>query len=265
MAHNAASIVGPTTEELKAILECPVCRKVPRKGPVYQCESGHCVCTDCYSQLTQCPVCRIHLGLTRNRIFEQLLPMLPHACKFEVYGCGREESTTALESHEKECPYRLVRCFWLQCKTRGPMHELLQHKKEFHRLTEYWPRKHLASSFVIVPSVFEMEECYAPKHIEVEGRQFFQELWRCINGHWFMWVYMMGSKTECDKYTFTVKLVSPDRNLELMHRDSCIPLDVTKEEIAEVRNCLTFTDNTAKRLIHRNKIQFITVIDKAFK
>ena len=61
-----------SADELKDVLECPVCLKVPRQPPIYQCERGHCICAACHSKLSNCPVCRIPMGKTRSLIFEKV-------------------------------------------------------------------------------------------------------------------------------------------------------------------------------------------------
>ena len=45
-------------DDLKDILECPVCWTIPFEGPIYQCENGHIVCKDCHPKLKDCPQCR---------------------------------------------------------------------------------------------------------------------------------------------------------------------------------------------------------------
>ena len=62
-----------SAEDLKDVLECPVCLKVPRAAPVFQCERGHVVCNECHPKLVTCPVCRLPLGNTRSLISEKVL------------------------------------------------------------------------------------------------------------------------------------------------------------------------------------------------
>ena len=62
-----------SAEDLKDVLECPVCLKVPRSAPVFQCERGHVVCHECHPKLVTCPVCRLPLGNTRSLISEKVL------------------------------------------------------------------------------------------------------------------------------------------------------------------------------------------------
>ena len=62
-----------SAEDLKDVLECPVCLKVPRCAPIFQCERGHVVCNECHPKLVTCPVCRLPLGNTRSLISEKVL------------------------------------------------------------------------------------------------------------------------------------------------------------------------------------------------
>ncbi len=62
-----------SAEDLKEVLECPVCLRIPRSAPVFQCERGHVVCNECHPKLSRCPVCRLPLGKTRSLISEKVL------------------------------------------------------------------------------------------------------------------------------------------------------------------------------------------------
>ena len=135
MAEKLLSTIS--TDELKDFLECPVCLRFPRSAPIFQCERGHIVCSECHPKLVTCPVCRLPLGKTRSLISEKVLARyvqfwirlpkskyvtnywncrLPSQCRFNEHGCTVELMKSELEVHEKECLYRLVRCVDLACK-----------------------------------------------------------------------------------------------------------------------------------------------------
>merc|ERR1712029_1130427 len=120
-------------DEMLEGLNCPVCLKLPRQAPVYQCENGHCVCSDCHAKLTGCPICRMALGKIRSLVFEQLLNKMSHKCKFSEYGCTFEDNLTPLECHEKDCWYRLANCGDLKCKTQIPLAHLVEHMEKDHK------------------------------------------------------------------------------------------------------------------------------------
>ena len=84
-------------------------------------------------------------------------------------------------------------------------------------------------------------------HIVLEDRHFFRECCRSKDGQWFVWVYMIGSRKECEEYTYTIKIISDDREEELKFKGRCVPLDIAKEKMVQVGNCLIFPDSTAKR------------------
>jgi len=52
-----------------------------------------------------------------------------------------------------------------------------------------------------------------------------------------------------------LKVFTDDRKEELTYRGRCISLDVTKEQIAQAENCLSFSDAIARRLMSNNIIK----------
>ena len=76
-------------DDLKDLLECPVCLRVPRSSPIYQCARGHVVCSECRPNVTTCPQCRDPLvGNIRSLISEKMLEKLPCVCKYTDQGCN---------------------------------------------------------------------------------------------------------------------------------------------------------------------------------
>ena len=75
-------------DDLKDLLECPVCLRVPRSSPIYQCARGHVVCSECRPNVTTCPQCRDPLGNIRSLISEKMLEKLPCVCKYTDHGCN---------------------------------------------------------------------------------------------------------------------------------------------------------------------------------
>jgi len=257
-----------SAEELKDVLECPVCLKVPRQPPIYQCERGHCICSVCHAKLTNCPVCRIPLGKTRSLIFEKVLSKMPHSCKFSDYGCKLEHTKTQLETHEKDCGYRLVNCVDLACQTQVPMAQLVEHMKKDHEREDFVHTESntYRSHFIVQSSDFTGEIMWISDHIVFEDRHFFRECCRSKDGQWFVWVYMIGSRKECEEYIYTVKIMSDDREEELMYRGRCVPLDVAKEKLVQVGNCLIFPDSTAKRFWANQRIHYqVYVVNRKSK
>ena len=65
-------------ENLRKILECPICWETIRSVPVYQCINGHVVCKECIPKLESCcPICRINNStFIRNRKLEEIIDNL---------------------------------------------------------------------------------------------------------------------------------------------------------------------------------------------
>ena len=62
---------------------------------------------------------------------------LPSQCKFSDHGCTIELMKTNLESHEKDCLYRMVRCADLACHEKIPFVGLLDHIKNDHEREDF--------------------------------------------------------------------------------------------------------------------------------
>jgi len=250
MAHSANN---PKTilmdDKMKEVMECPVCLKLPRKGPIFQCGRGHCVCSICRPKLAKCPLCEGAFIETRNLIFEKLLAIpMKHACKFADYGCQFEETIMPLEHHERECRYRLVSCFSIfGCDEHVSLAYLLEHMRQKHsdvitEDTNNW-------NWALTSEGFDQEQdiWYCPTYFSHDGQNFFSECMHSSVGQWYTWVYMTGSEEECKKWTYTVRLFSTEKkNQELIFRGSCVPVDLAQERIAEKGLCLNFSDATAK-------------------
>ena len=120
-----------SSEDLREDLECPVCLSIPKKGPIYQCESGHIHCNACHSGLRECPICRGPVGNTRCLAIEKVIAKLPTKCKFNEYGCISEEKLPdEMMEHEKICYFRLVNC--LVCNEQITLPDLYDHLKLKH-------------------------------------------------------------------------------------------------------------------------------------
>ena len=46
-----------TMRDLEDTLECPICLEPAEKPPIYECPVGHLLCSDCFSRVSECPIC----------------------------------------------------------------------------------------------------------------------------------------------------------------------------------------------------------------
>merc|ERR1719318_1464895 len=68
-------------ENLKKSVECPVCLKVPRRGPIFSCPNDHILCGKCKQDI--CPICREALGSKKSLLAVNIIENIFHDCKFE--------------------------------------------------------------------------------------------------------------------------------------------------------------------------------------
>merc|ERR1712029_194014 len=122
-------------------------------------------------------------------------------------------------------------------------------------------RKHQAA-FGMAPVDFD-KKVFLPVVIKEGGQTFFMMCGRSPEGQWYFWVYMIGSKAECEKWTYTVRFHSKgEKKKGLSFCGPCVPPDIPPERAAELGLCLQFNDGTAKRFCSDDKIRYEFRIEK---
>ena len=119
-------------DELKEYFECPVCLSVPRSPPIFQCKSGHMICSICRPKVSLCPLCRSALEHDRLRFAERLLEKVPRPCLYGDDGCLVDGLPTELADHEKKCPFGPINCENKKhgCKERLRRRDMTKHQKD---------------------------------------------------------------------------------------------------------------------------------------
>jgi len=242
------------TDNERKDLECPVCIRVPRKPPIYQCKNGHLLCSDCHSKLTYCPTCRTRLGKIRSLMFERILSKIQHNCKNFDHGCKVKGLLTTLDEHEKDCTYRFVNCGYLSCKDQVPIEDVVEHLKTDHNLVKFLESEKFEGSFYL--HVDSRRAIRHPRAFKLGDKHFLHECWLREDGQWHVWVYMIGSKKECQKHIYTIKIISSNTRETLTYSGPCVSLDMDKETVAEMGRCLTFPNTIAQRLSVDNKLMY---------
>ena len=110
-------------DDIKKLIECPVCLDVPRRGPVYACPNGHLVCQKC--KRATCPSCRESMGENKSLVAVSILEKILHDCKFVE--CEEEYPLQHIEQHEKNCEHRMVACPNYGCDQIVPLSKLSDH------------------------------------------------------------------------------------------------------------------------------------------
>ena len=138
---------------------------------------------------------------------------LPSQCRFNDHGCTVELMKNDLESHEKECLYRLVRCVDLACHDKVPFVNLLDHMSNDHEREDFVNAEGSSykSHFIVHDEDFSREIMWISDHLMLDGRHFFRECCRNADGLWFIWVYLLGSRKEAENYHYNIKIYSEDK------------------------------------------------------
>jgi len=255
-------------DDLKDLLECPVCLRVPRSSPIYQCARGHVVCSECRPNVSTCPQCRDPLGNIRSLVSEKMLEKLPCVCKYSDHGCEVEQLRGQLGDHERVCTYRLVNCVDLACQQRISVSKLLAHLDNDHE-TEDFVRVEggvYSSHFIVNEEDFTKSIMWISDQLHYDERYFYRECCRSKEGLWYIWVYLLETE-DCQAvdYTCTISIKSADGEEELNCKCRPLSLDLTKENIAESGRGLVFTDTTARLFWQDNKVRYKVVIQAKHK
>jgi len=251
------------TEELKDLLECPVCIRVPRASPIFQCARGHVVCSDCRPNVSTCPQCRDPMGNIRSLVSEKMLEKLPCVCKFSDNGCQVELLRSQLPQHERNCTYRLINCVDLACQQRIAVSKLLAHLDTDHE-TEDFVRVEggeYSSHFIVNEEDFTKSIMWISDQLHFDENYFYRECCRSKEGLWYIWIYLLETEhCKVTDYTCTISIKSADGEEELLCRCRPLSLDFTKENLADSGRGLVFTDTTARLFWEDNKVRYNVVI-----
>jgi len=251
-------------DNVKDVLECPVCYTVPRSGPIYQCNRGHIVCHECRPMLKICPQCKATLKHNvRSLIAEKMRDNVSIPCEFE--GCAVEMQRQELEKHEKICVNRQVMCPAPRCSRMVVLTKLVDHVNNADAL-------HSLSSFDFPLTSFPLANSRKIDWIMVDhytytrnstydwpcNKMFYNESYffcrqrRNQQGLWFIWLYMLeDDNSKLNDYTCTISIIKRDEDGEFENKVSsvCRPisLDSNAESVEKSKDCLVFTDDIAKQ------------------
>ena len=196
------------------LLECPVCLDT-MKPPIYQCQNGHSVCSNCKPGLSNCPTCRGSLINTRNLLAEQLANKVIYLCSNKDRGCYESTSLEDMKRHEAACPYRIYDCLVGRdgvCSWSGRRSEILRHMEEKH--PKYIYRSDLCS-FRYEEFSFR-HECKFACVFSSCGEIFWYRSRRDPEKRkLFEVVQYIGPKENASKYVYEHRMVSPEGDQRL--------------------------------------------------
>ena len=139
---------------------------------------------------------------------------LPKKCKYSNNGCDFEQMPSriqALNDHETECLHRNVKCTNISCKQNVSLSKLSLHLKTVHQ--DDRPNEiiggHVYDYILLTNKNLQRKKWawWASTHFTLNGgREFYSNCIHSPTGHFFLWVYMIGTPKEEEHFTYIVTL-----------------------------------------------------------
>jgi hypothetical protein len=186
--------------------------------------------------------------VARNIALEAIAVKVLAACKYRNEGCPETRLLgSSMVAHEKQCCFRLYKCFAGKCPWNGPAHNILEHMESHHK-----PNMFLGSE-----KVFKIKNIGSRKDMEM------MHLFSCFNREfWVKFVYKeaetsffgavqyIGQTGVAKKYTYSCEIkVSDDQSAKQYRYTRVTHADVADfEMIFKSRDCFWFPMNIAKYL-----------------
>ena len=241
-------------------MECVTCIEIPKDKPVYQCNNGHIHCSSCHDKITECPVCRIKLWDTRNVMAEKMLEKCSRPCTFNNSGCDTRLTEEPLKAHEEICTFKPVKCPVNGCDSVVPIIEMPKHiddKNDLHKFV-YDDQAKTTIPFDHIDDFIQKQgsEQFETLRMSFDDHYFLGMFWRALGpeGHWHVWMYLVGNPDESQNYIYTLKLANNGVDEEISYTGQTVPLQMGRDDVINIRRCLTFDDETAKRFCHNDTI-----------
>lgn len=251
-------------DNLKAEVECPICQRVPRKAPVFQCKLGHLICQECYPKCQACPICRTPLSSEKIRsiLADKILMLVPRPCQFSDDGCQEELLGPQLDEHEKACRHRWVCCVDIACGSVVRFHALLDHTQnlELHAQEDFRENQESQfQSFLYVSGDNFQKECmWVCDRLKKCGYHFYRESYRTENGNWQIWVVMAGTQEEAKKFQATIDVFNEDEILTHVGPVNYLP--DTKDKLLDSALGLPLSDKIVKRFLRNDQLHYRVTI-----
>jgi len=180
----------------------------------------------------------------------------------EVLSDQVSEQVSTMKCHKQDCENCLIHCPKLSCKRKLSVAKMLDHLKIDHKKEDFDGRgscPELNDSWIVKDTSFHKETIWKPSYINFRDQHFYLECWRNTGGIWCMWVYMLGIQQKCEEYRFTIKVKR--ENIVLTYQGPCIPMDHSKEKVAELGKGLIFTDAVARQSRDGERLHYHLVIE----
>eukprot|EP00088_Acartia_fossae_P046687 TRINITY_DN5047_c0_g1_i5.p1 TRINITY_DN5047_c0_g1~~TRINITY_DN5047_c0_g1_i5.p1 ORF type:complete len:471 (+),score=100.67 TRINITY_DN5047_c0_g1_i5:101-1513(+) len=301
LSRNEISGAMDLLNNVKKILECPVCYQIFGGPRVWQCSNGHLTCDQCHEHSTTCPLCRSAFSNIRPLAIEELTRQVPLKCKNNSQGCEVTLALRERELHELSCPFTQGHCPVLSCTLQFLIKDTLQHMESQHNLSvdSACLRLHQGVNMSFRSSISMGGNClggsasshgsvggglgstdqqnwwWGPQFVVYESVPFFFVISRRVieqldshQGYFYFWLWVGCNELEARRFLYTLTIESVDGE-KLCYTTAPVSLGHSVSSIREQQTCLLLTDSAVKRLAVTQdngrafKLQYrIEIIDK---
>ena len=226
-----------TMEELRTLIECPVCLMVPRKGgPVPVCTNGHIVCCTCRDRIrldagveqAKCPSCMVDLGNATSLLASRLVERVKHEC--EQDGCKEIIPFTQLEKHQQACSFRKVLCpgNGNTCKLEMPFNKVEEHVRVCKDTWKFI----LSNGSACENALSQKQYCYSwrsrwPTQVVLAHKRMFFVKARREKGTYYFEAIMLGSEAECMGYLASITVQKPGKDPKVLTKSTSHPRHIS--------------------------------------
>ena len=227
-------------EELRGMVECPVCLLVPRqRGPIPVCSNGHFVCCTCRDRITQeavvdgvgepkCPSCMVNLGTATSLLASRVIEKVKHECEHD--GCEEMIPFADLKKHQLVCLFRKVLCPGSgDCELKISYNKVDEHARICNTFEKSIFENNVSNCQAINKKKMETENTtlYNTDIITVGDKLFFARS-KTENHAFFVDVTMLGSEAECRGFLASITIV--DEAGKVFTRKESRPRPISLEE-----------------------------------
>ena len=233
--------VDEAMEELRGMVECPVCLLVPRQvGPVPVCSNGHFVCRTCRNRIRQdaldtwidqkpkCPSCMVDLGNATSLLASRLVERMKHECGQD--GCEEMIPFPQLEKHQMVCLFRKVLCPGSTCELEIEFNKVEEHTKSCASIwkqilendctyMQYLTRPQKDNNGTLLRWPTNVHRAH--------GKEFFIKTKRENRIHIFETI-MLGTEEECKNYISSITIL--DKDFKSFTTFTCRPRPISMEK-----------------------------------
>ena len=245
MASESRQDFSQTSQTLYEKLKCYICESRLRAGKHhwYRCTQGHMICQDCreVKEKKNCS-CTKFIPLQYCEVIEALLNLekMQFKCENLPRGCQESSDKENIILHQTECIYRLVKCPRVNCESKVPFHELLDHMKPDCFLgKDYFGLYNECTLTFLLKTSFSY---FYPRKIIAENKIFFSVI-VIKDGLFYHWIYFYGSPIEAKNYSYTVEYYNDTKTprVTCSFSNQVAPIDETMDLIIDNAECLAIS------------------------